>query len=74
MKKLLMGLMIGFLIMLFPASAQAATTAETYALYQQTQAQVTALQGVVNQFENVTLTDPNQIAALNAIKAQLTQL
>lgn len=74
MRKLLMGMMIGFLLLLIPSTAEAATAAETAVLYQQTQAQVAALQGVVNQFENVTLTDPNQVTALNTIKTQLAQL
>ena len=70
MKKLLMALFVTMGIILFPASAKAATLQETLALWQSVQTQATSLQNAVAQFDGITLTDPNQIAALNATKQQ----
>lgn len=74
MKKLLMALLVGLGMIFLPVTAKAATTQETYALWQQTQAQVMALQGIISQFDGVVLTDPNQIAALDSIKQQQAAL
>ena len=72
MKKSLMAFFVAMGIILFPVSAKAATLQETLALWQTVQTQATALQNAVAQFDGITLTDPNQIAALDATKQQAT--
>jgi hypothetical protein len=56
------------------APAKAATAQDTAAIAQQAQAQLAMLQATIAQFDGVTLTDPNQIAALDAMKAQAALL
>lgn len=79
MKKLLMSVLIAFVILLTPSSIQAATTQPTAAqttdaAVQQMQTQLAMLQMVIAQYDGVTVTDPNQIAALDLMKTQAAQL
>ena len=72
MKKALMAFFIAMGIILFPVSAKAATLQETLVLWQTVQTQATALQNAAAQFDGIILTDPNQIAALDATRQQAT--
>lgn len=79
MKKLLMALFIGMGLLIAPVSAKAApaqtaTAQDAAAIVQQAQAQLAVLQATIAQFDGVTLTDPNQIAALDAMKTQAALL
>ena len=79
MKKLLMTLFIGMGLLLVPVSAKAApapaaTALDTAAIVQQAQTQLAVLQATIAQFDGVTLTDPNQIAALEVMKTQASLL
>ena len=78
MKKLLMALFVGMGLLLAPVSAKAAQASaeavDTTAIVQQAQTQLAALQATIAQFDGVTLTDPNQIAALEVMKTQASLL
>ena len=79
MKKLLMTLFIGMGLLLVSVSAKAApaptaTALDTAAIVQQAQTQLAVLQATIAQFDGVTLTDPNQIAALEVMKTQASLL
>ena len=80
MKKLLTALFIGMVMLVVPVSVTqaapktAATAQDSAAIVQQAQAQLAMLQATIAQFDGVTLTDPNQIAALDAMKMQAALL
>ena len=80
MKKLLTALFIGMVMLVVPVSVTqaapktAATAQDSAAIVQQAQAQLAMLQATIAQFDGVTLTDPNQIAALDAMKMRAALL